>query len=80
MALCIFLIYGLLLIHFIHGYNGAFSRSLEFGVNQIFFLHRLNGKTFSVYRQYPYYRKILCYGSLVMILSIFVWRHNSVAA
>ena len=40
-----------------------------------FFLHRLNGNTFYLYRQYTWYLNILCYGSLVVVLRNFA-RHN----
>ena len=40
-----------------------------------FFLHRLNGNIFWVYRQYTWYLKIERYGSLVVSLNDFAWRH-----
>ena len=42
--------------------------SIQFSYG-IFFLHRLNGHTFWVYRQYSWYLKILRYGSLAVALS-----------
>ena len=40
--------------------------SIKFSVEQ-FFLHRLNGNTFCVYRQYTWYLKLLRFDSLVVV-------------
>ena len=45
-----------------------------------FFLRRLNGNMFWVYRQYTCYLKIERYGSLVVALNYFAWRHYAVVA
>ena len=69
-----------LCIHSAHCHDCAFSWSIKFQYWPNFFLDRLNGNTFWVYRQYTLYLKILRYGSLVVVFSNFAGRHKAVVA
>ena len=75
MAMCIRLTYVRLSIHCtVHAMMVRFLEAQKL-VLTIFFLHRLNGNTFYVHRQYTWYLKILRYSSLVVVLGNFAGRH-----
>ena len=74
------LTYVRLSIYSTHCHVGAFSSSIKFSVDQIFFLHRLNCSKFWVYKRYTWYLKFERHGSLVVALSDFAWRHQAVVA